>query len=473
MRRVRAEPGSAETQENGCGNLVEDGEAKLASRACDRCRVWRARKVGGMVVAVATGIVWLLGWILISPAEQGAADTIQAASAPKWPVSQRAPLQTQASAGTGPAVSSGSTAPRTTEEPPPKSVQGNTTDIESILDELLTLHRRDVAAREASTIRPEDTAISFAEDALVATMADGGYAACAVRLVESVRGAGRWGGPVVVLVPTGPGSIPLPAASAAKLRELRASLVEVPPEAAGGAHVRGAGSAAQYAKVALLVDAPFRRYTAILYLDADGTVGAPLEPLIRVPMPSGRSVALPTWPSAVIKHDSFYAREIDFGALDSDAAERLRAACPDRTLVGITAWFLIKPQQLPPPPAMREQVNAALESWRAAFRFNDQGLWNVLFYNTSAFFPLCISGPRPRSPSGGGAEAVPFTPFLTESLDRLAQVINTVCGPGHARRRPMYSHGLKDCIPPEEWARKIQSNSALSERRRSDLLARA
>ena len=68
---------------------------------------------------------------------------------------------------------------------------------------------------------------------------------------------------------------------------LGASPYEVPPEVAGGVEVRGAGSAVQYAKTALLVDAEFRKYNTILYLDADGQVRATLKPLMVSPLPAG------------------------------------------------------------------------------------------------------------------------------------------------------------------------------------------
>jgi len=342
--------------------------------------------------------------------------------------------------------------------------------MKAVLDELLELHRRDVAKRELATVAPQDQPVSFSDEALVVTMADGGYAACAIRLIESVRGAGRWGGAVTLLMPTGVGSEPLSVAAVSRLAELGATLVPVGPEVAGGAHVRGAGSAAQYAKVALLVDVAFRRYESILFLDADGIVGAPLQPLLWLPLPAGRVVAMPTWPSTQVVHESLYAREVNFGALTPDAAARLRMACPDRTLVGITAWFLLRPTRLQPPSVMRNEVDAALSSWRPAFRFNDQGLWNVLFYNTSAFYPLCLAGP-PAQAGSGAREEPAFRPLVKSStggvghpkggnvdLEDLGRAIASACGSELARRRPMYVHNLKDCLPPEEWQRKLRNN---------------
>merc|ERR1712137_1456456 len=158
-----------------------------------------------------------------------------------------------------------------------------------------------------------------------------------------------------------------------------------------------------------------------------------------MPLPAGRAIALPTWPSAKVSHESFYVREIDFTVINTSVANSLRTACPDRTLVGITAWFLINPKRLPAPIVMRTQITAALELWRPAFKFNDQGLWNVIFYNSSAFYPLCLSGPYPTRHLGEqaaqeAAKANPFTPFLVDNLSQLAAVIEAVCGPGHARR---------------------------------------
>merc|ERR1712217_801422 len=127
-------------------------------------------------------------------------------------------------------------------------------------------------------------------------------------------------------------------------------------------------------------------------------------------------------PTTAVKHDGLFAREIDFSALTPELADDLRSKYPDRTLVGITAWLLLKPKRLPAPSAMRQTIDEALNRWRAAFRFNDQGLWNVLFYNTAAFFPLCISGPL-----RGDATSVPpeFQPLVVDNLDGLGGAIES------------------------------------------------
>lgn len=340
-------------------------------------------------------------------------------------------------------------------------------EFDALLDQLMNLHRNDVAAREANIVAPQDFPVLVSDKALVVTMADGGYGACAVRLLRSVRDAGRWGSSIVVLVPTGDGTLPLHEEDVVALRDLRAALVEVGPELAGGVHVRGAGSAAQYAKVVLLVEDRYRRYDSILFLDADGVVGAPLQPLLQLSLPSGRAVAMPTWPSAAVKHESFYTREVDIRPLSSEAVAALKTASPDRTLVGITAWFLLQPRRLPSPQEMRRQVTWALEQWRAAFRFNDQGLWNVLFYNNSAFYPLCLSGPK--ATANGERD---FHPLVMDSLAGLAGAIESACGSSIERRKPMYVHPMKDCIPPEEWERKQKSNAALPAWRLGDLKRR-
>lgn len=339
--------------------------------------------------------------------------------------------------------------------------------INDILDQLMGLHRADVKKRETDMTEARDLPVLHSNAYVVVSMADGGYAACATRLLETVRGAGRWGGKIVMLVPVGDGSVPLEAASKARLRELGAELLEVPPDsygAGGGSAVRGAGAASQYAKVRLLEDEAFRAYDSVLFLDADGVVGAPLQPLLELELPDGRAVAMPTWPTTRQKHDSFYNREVNFKALEASAAQRLREEYPDRTLVGITAWFLLKPRLLPPPSVLRSQVDAALEAWRPGFRFNDQGLWNVLFYRTAAFYPLCISGPDPA------VEGSAFMPLVVDSLDGLGAAIDGFCGPGHERRRPMYDHPRKDCLPKEEWERKKKANKDLSDGKRQDLL---
>merc|ERR1711920_1056444 len=116
-----------------------------------------------------------------------------------------------------------------------------------------------------------------------------------------------------------------------------------------------------------------------------------------------------------------------------------------------------KPRRLSDPSVMRAAVDKALDDWRGAFRFNDQGLWNVLFYNNSAFYPLCLSGPMANTANTGVDRTVPsdFQPLLFDSLDALGKAIDSACGPSLARRKKMYEHPVKDCIPREEWERKV------------------
>eukprot|EP00747_Dinoflagellata_sp_TGD_P080388 gnl/TRDRNA2_/TRDRNA2_160870_c0_seq1.p1 gnl/TRDRNA2_/TRDRNA2_160870_c0~~gnl/TRDRNA2_/TRDRNA2_160870_c0_seq1.p1 ORF type:complete len:130 (+),score=18.20 gnl/TRDRNA2_/TRDRNA2_160870_c0_seq1:283-672(+) len=113
---------------------------------------------------------------------------------------------------------------------------------------------------------------------------------------------------------------------------------------------------------------------------------------------------------------------------------------------------------------MRQEVVDALEKWRPAFRFNDQGLWNVLFYHTAAFYPLCLSGPAAGEHSGA-----PFDPLVLSSLEELGRAIDVACGPAEARRRPMYHHPDKTCLPAEEWERKRKSNKELSDQTLKDI----
>eukprot|EP00971_Amphidinium_carterae_P188309 3738014-Amphidinium_carterae.1 len=111
---------------------------------------------------------------------------------------------------------------------------------------------------------------------------------------------------------------------------------------------------------------------------------------------------------------------------------------------------------------MRREIDSLLEAWRPAFRFNDQGLWNLLFYNRSAFFPLCVSGPPPAHAYQPEGSSDSFRPFIIDSLNGLGDAILSACGPDSKRRRPMYNHGLKDCLPQEEWDRKRRSMKSLS-----------
>lgn len=219
--------------------------------------------------------------------------------------------------------------------------EGN--EVDDILADLLDIHHQEQA--EALRMVPaQDLPSVVVDGALVATLADGGYAACAVRLIESVRGAG---------------------------------------------------------------------------------------------------LVMSTRP------------------LSQDTGQTISQA------VGLTAWFLLKPSCLPDPQEVRRLLDALLERWRPAFRFNDQGLWNLFFYRSVALFPKCFSGPLAQ------AEGAGFAPLLHGGLSDLGRAIEASCGPRRARRQPVYTHGLKDCLPQSTWDRKKREIGALPRSVLDDLVAKA
>lgn len=477
MRRLPHTGSGAASSEEACERGVDLGGREEERRIKEALK-WRSRRAFLLVGLVLFGIVGLLPFWIFST-QPPPATTVSQIQALKSDGGVRGGGQEEDNVHSeymaqtlAPVAASSSPPRRRTTVKPKSTTKQQKGEFDDILEELLTLHRNDVAAREAEEIAsvPADTPVYSADDVLVATLADRGYGDCAVRLVESMRDVGRWGGAVAVLVPKEGGSGPLEEGVLARLKELRADIIPAALETGGGADVRGAGSVVQYAKNSLLVEDAFRKYETIVFLDADGLARSPLRPLITLSLPEGRVAALPTWPTAMGKHDSFYTREVNLAALSSEEEAQLREAAPDRTLVGITAWFLLKPKRLPPPAVMQTQIREALGKWRHAFRFNDQGLWNVLFYNTGAFFPLCLA--QPPLAAEGDHEASPpepWNPLLFDNLDNLASAIESACGSSYKRRRQIYEHNLKDCVPAAEWERKRRANAELPEAVKADL----
>lgn len=278
---------------------------------------------------------------------------------------------------------------------------------------------------------------SINSEMAVVTMADGQYAACASRLIASVRKAGQFEGDVWLLLPSDADRTEVQMAiDPYHVRIFRTSV-----EPAGGSNVHGKGPSLQYEKLQLFTAPLFRKYQRLLFLDADGIVQHPVDPLLRAPLPHGQPIALATWWGR-----SLFETELNMWRVSSKHIDSIRKEYPDRDLVGSTAWMIIDPQQLPSSKSLGDDIRKLLLEFRAQFTHNDQGLVNLLFSHPM-FFPVCA-----------GPDHVAFANVSAS----LGTAVKASCAPQNSTQSAFYTHWRKDCVVrPTKIQHPVESKDAV------------
>lgn len=271
----------------------------------------------------------------------------------------------------------------------------------------------------------------------VVTMADEHYAACASRLVASIRAEGKFEGDVWLLLPSDADRTKVQLA----VDQYHVRIFRTSEESSGGSRIHGKGPSLQYEKLQLLTAPLFRKYERLLFLDADGIVQHPLEPLLKVALPHGQPIALATWWGR-----SLFETELNLWRLPSKKVDSLRKEHPDRDLVGSTAWMIVDPAQLPSANSMGDDIRKLLLELRAQFSHNDQGLVNLLFPRP-AFFPVCA-----------GPDRLAFT-NVSASLNT---AVKACCAPENSTNSAFYTHWRKDCVArPEKVQHPVESDDVV------------
>lgn len=223
------------------------------------------------------------------------------------------------------------------------------------------------------------------------TMADHRFQMCAVQLIRSARKHG-WKEAVYLLV-----------SSMERfdndvlnvLHELGVMVIETSPafdawlgKAVENRKVYRELQASKFRKFELFLNPIFRTYRRVIYLDADGIVGAPLDPMVNMPFPPGKKVLLRQNDWSVHK-SSLWKNELAVEMLNWWQRAVLQQRFPDRTLAGASSWIILEPQRLEPPNRVFLRSVQIICTMRAAFRLNDQTLLNLLFYDHMGLIPWC------------------------------------------------------------------------------------
>lgn len=145
-----------------------------------------------------------------------------------------------------------------------------------------------------------------------------------------------------------------------------------------------------FRKMEIFYNPLFRTFNRVIYMDPDGEIAAPLVPLELMTFPERISILM-RQNEATLGKPSLWKGEVDPAALKTPERQLLESAFPDRTKVGASCWFMVDMAKLPSPRDILEESRRLLCMFKAAFRFNDQTLINLLFYHSLDLFPWCSS----------------------------------------------------------------------------------
>lgn len=230
------------------------------------------------------------------------------------------------------------------------------------------------------SIVAESVASRFA----VVTLISSSYMNCGLTMLRSVRGSGRWEGDVLVIGSDGIEKYERGLYANYSARFVKTSSLYVPVVAGG----KGVGPLFQYAKIQILVDPRFRAYSRILFLDADTVVQKPIAPLFKVALPP-QTVIYARTNGKSIRPDGKHSLYTEFmlNNLDRDALLLLESTYPNQNTVFASNYMMLDLAEMPHTHEIQQRIHTILEKYQKIFKFNDQGLLNLLFYGKAAVVP--------------------------------------------------------------------------------------
>lgn len=145
----------------------------------------------------------------------------------------------------------------------------------------------------------------------------------------------------------------------------------------------------KFRKMELFLNPILRAYERLIFMDADGIVDASLEPLLTIPFPENTTLMMRQNDISLGKK-GFWGNEIAVEMLSDKQLELLSQRFPNRAKTGGSCWFIVDVKKLHSPSRVASKSIELLCHLRAGFRFNDQTLISLLFYDSISLFPWCV-----------------------------------------------------------------------------------
>lgn len=228
--------------------------------------------------------------------------------------------------------------------------------------------------------------------AAVVTMADPAFQYCALQLIRSTR-AHDWQQPIILL------AVDYDEFSADVMKQLEAFgviVIHTNPifddwlqSGVENIDIFRSLHSTKFRKMELFLNPILRAYERLIFMDADGIVDASLDPLLSIPFPENTTILMRQNDVSVGKK-GFWGNEIAVEMLTDEQLELLSQSFPNRAKTGGSCWFVVDVKKLHSPSRMVSRSLELLCRFRAGFRYNDQTLISLLFYDSMSLFPWCI-----------------------------------------------------------------------------------
>eukprot|EP00172_Hildenbrandia_rubra_P003202 Plantae.Rhodophyta-Hildenbrandia_rubra.ctg48351.p1 GENE.Plantae.Rhodophyta-Hildenbrandia_rubra.ctg48351~~Plantae.Rhodophyta-Hildenbrandia_rubra.ctg48351.p1 ORF type:complete len:329 (-),score=30.82 Plantae.Rhodophyta-Hildenbrandia_rubra.ctg48351:1359-2345(-) len=263
------------------------------------------------------------------------------------------------------------------------------------------------------------------------TLSDDYYMPCALQLVENIRGIGGWTRDLYVLTIDG-----IRPEDFRRLMELDAIVLNtssvldewVPSHQ----HVK------KFRKMDILFNPIFRQYDQVVYLDADGTIGGPLDALLDVKFPEGNSILLRDNGLAIGKgflYGNEFKKDLS-SLLDESVYQEFTRKFPDHSSPGATSFFVLDIASLKDTETLIKDSIHLLCKVGEIIKYHDQSLMLLQFYHESAIFPSCV------------LEKIRVIDRV-EDRWRYCKEVKKRLKNNQAFKGQMYHHGYKKCRRPK------------------------
>jgi hypothetical protein len=212
---------------------------------------------------------------------------------------------------------------------------------------------------------------------------------CAEKLLRSIRREGKWTGTIVAI--TQKHYVPSEELSNL-MKELMVETLQVEPFTDITYH----GSSDAFNKFHIFIEPKFRRFSVLMYLDVDGFVNAPLDPLASALRDSQQTLLMRDNGNGIGKPDLYVSEYRD--------ASLIRNVTRNTKNPGSTCMFLVNTTRLPEPSKLKQILQKAVLNHGKNCKFADQSLLHIVFRESMAVMAPCvpIKVVYPDEDAGGG-----------------------------------------------------------------------
>jgi hypothetical protein len=213
------------------------------------------------------------------------------------------------------------------------------------------------------------------EKRLVAVSFDENYEVCATKLIRSIRNKGNWTQDITAIVPTNL-AVSLELGNVFSQFKVNVFRVE------GISRLIPRNMTSTFNKLLFFTKIRFRVYSAILYLDSDGRVNSPLEPLFAALHDSDAPLLMRENGAGIGKRDLYRGEFTSTKAIENVVANTRHP--------GSASMLLVNTRKIPHPANLSKVFKNIWNEYRDVMLHADQTILNIVFRKDYKTFAPCL-----------------------------------------------------------------------------------